>query len=326
MTRPIALVLRALGLGDFFTGLPALALLRAALPDHHVVLAAPRIYAPLATLSGSVDEVVAGHELAPLTDAPRHPELAVDLHGNGPASRQLLLDRDPARLVASNWHGVHWRADEHEVTRWCRLVVEGLELPATTRHPSVVGALPVPDGVAVPSGLTLLHVGAKSGARRWPAQRFVEVAIVLRNAGHDVAITAGTDEVALANGIASSADVPVMDGLSLPQLCALIAHARLLVCGDTGVAHVATNYATPSVVLFGPVPPDVWGPPRTSRHQVLWHGTGDGNPHGRQPDPALLKITVSEVLAAIERAEQAASGFQWFRRGNAEEVPQSSAR
>jgi ADP-heptose:LPS heptosyltransferase len=312
MTRPIALVLRALGLGDFFTGLPALALLRAALPDHHMVLAAPMIFEPLAALSGSVDEVTPGHELSPLTDAPRRPDLAVDLHGNGPASRQLLLDRGPMRLVAfdheaaSNHRGVTWRRAEHEVTRWCRLVVEGLGLPLGTPHPSVVGALPVPDDASAPRELSLLHVGAKSGARRWPAERFAAAAILLRTMGHDVAITAGPREAKLAKDIASAAQVKVLAELSLLQLCVLVAHARLVVSGDTGVAHVATNYATPSVVLFGPVSPDVWGPPPASRHRVLWHGSGDGDPHGRHPDPALLKITVSEVLAATEHVEQAA--------------------
>src|SRR5207237_79615 len=33
-----------------------------------------------------------------------------------------------------------------------------------------------------------------------------------------------------------------------------------LVCGDTGVAHLATALGTPSVLLFGPVPPSRWGP------------------------------------------------------------------
>ena len=41
MSRPVALALRALGLGDFLTGLPALQLIKRALPEHEVVLAAP---------------------------------------------------------------------------------------------------------------------------------------------------------------------------------------------------------------------------------------------------------------------------------------------
>jgi len=48
---------------------------------------------------------------------------------------------------------------------------------------------------------------------------------------------------------------------TLPQLAALVAEASLVVCGGTGIAHLATAVGTPSVVLFGPVPPEHWGPP-----------------------------------------------------------------
>jgi ADP-heptose:LPS heptosyltransferase len=40
-TPPTLLVLRALGLGDLLTAVPALRALRAHYPDHHIVLAAP---------------------------------------------------------------------------------------------------------------------------------------------------------------------------------------------------------------------------------------------------------------------------------------------
>ncbi|MDQ1739321.1 MAG: hypothetical protein QOE53_973, partial [Pseudonocardiales bacterium] len=50
---------------------------------------------------------------------------------------------------------------------------------------------------------------------------------------------------------------------------------------------------------FGPVSPASWGPPPGGPHRVLWHGNGTGNPHGEQVDPALLAITVEEVLDAV---------------------------
>ncbi len=101
--------LRAPGLGDFFTGLPALKLLREALPTHRIVLAAPRRFGLLARRAGTVGELVQAHELTPLSAPPRHPELAFDLHGNGPESRALLLDCAPDRLLAyENGGKVGW--------------------------------------------------------------------------------------------------------------------------------------------------------------------------------------------------------------------------
>jgi hypothetical protein len=57
------------------------------------------------------------------------------------------------------------------------------------------------------------------------------------------------------------------------------------------------------VVLFGPTAPEAWGPPRErTRHVVLHRGAGGGDPHADRPDPALLAITVDDVLEAVSRA------------------------
>jgi ADP-heptose:LPS heptosyltransferase len=300
------LVLRALGLGDFFTGLPALAMLRQALPAERIVLAVPEAFREFALLSDSVDATVHGHELTPLIDPPQMPELAIDLHGNGQGSRALLEATRPARLIGYGHRGLAWDAGEHEVERWCRLIREGLRAPALPT-PSVAGRLPTPPDVTVPVGRTVVHCGAKSASRRWPRVRFVRVAAALRELGHEVVITGGPDEQHLARHIADQAQVATVGPTTLGELVALIAHARLLISGDTGAAHVATNYATPSVILFGPVSPAVWGPPADPRHQVLWHGDGTGNPHGEELDPALSRITEDEVLAAAVRAQTAAT-------------------
>jgi ADP-heptose:LPS heptosyltransferase len=306
MRRPTVLVLRALGLGDFLTGLPALALLRRAQPDHHIVLAAPRHFAGLACLTDMVDRLLPAHELDPISDPPHRPELAIDLHGNGPESRRLLLASAPHRLIAFGSGGARWQPNEYEAARWCRLVAEDLPAPGID-YPGVVGALPVPPGVSVPSSRTVVHVGAKSRARRWPAGRFVEVAERLRSAGHRVLVTGHGGEAAEAKAVAAQAGVDSATELTLEELCALVSVARLVISGDTGVAHVAYNYSTPSVVLFGPVSPAVWGPPPNGPHVVLWHGDGTGDPHGRTTDPALMRIEVGEVLEAVEQSESTAS-------------------
>ncbi len=59
----------------------------------------------------------------------------------------------------------------------------------------------------------------------------------------------------------------------LVELAAAVAAAGRVVCGDTGVAHLATALGTPSVVLFGPTSPARWGPPADRpQHRVLWAG------------------------------------------------------
>jgi ADP-heptose:LPS heptosyltransferase len=80
-----------------------------------------------------------------------------------------------------------------------------------------------------------------------------------------------------------------------------------VICGDTGVAHLATALNTPSVLLFGPTSPDTWGPPPSRPiHHVLWAGR-TGDPHGTTPDPGLLEIQPDDVLHALTRVEGASA-------------------
>jgi ADP-heptose:LPS heptosyltransferase len=120
--------------------------------------------------------------------------------------------------------------------------------------------------------------------------------------GHDVVVTGGAGEERLAAEVAAAAGAECETAMTVDELLTLVGTGRLLVSGDTGVAHVAAAYRTPSVTLFGPVSPARWGPPSDARHQVIWHGDDTGDPHGDHPDPALLRIDVDDVLDAAGRA------------------------
>jgi ADP-heptose:LPS heptosyltransferase len=303
-TRPRVLVYRALGLGDLLCGIPALRGVRDAFPGHEVVLAAPRALEPLATLSGAVDAVA---DTAPLAVPDvRGADVAVNLHGRGPESHRAVLATRPRRLVAfacgavpESRPGPSWRPGEHEVDRWCRLLRES-GLPADPRRLDLPSPpWPAPAGAA---GATLIHPGAASAARRWPAARWAAVAEAERRAGRRVVLTGSAAERPLAEGIAHAAGLPadaVLAGRTdLRALSAAVAAAARVVCGDTGVAHLATALGTPSVVLFGPTPPAEWGPPADRPQHVALHHGGRGDPHGGEPDPGLLEITVEEVLGA----------------------------
>jgi ADP-heptose:LPS heptosyltransferase len=203
-------------------------------------------------------------------------------------------------VIAYAGSATTWLPDQHETERWCRLLRE--QLPAIGATPALPGLLGPPPVDTTVERRTVVHCGAKSGSRRWPPQRFAAVALLLAEQGHDVVVSGGPGEEQLAEHIAAAADVPVVTGRDLRGLLALIGGARLVISGDTGVAHVAAVYSVPSVTLFGPVSPQRWGPPDSARHQVLWHGDGRGDPHGADPDPALLQISVDEVVRATGRA------------------------
>ncbi len=301
-------VLRALKLGDFLTGVAAYRALRRTFGQARIVLAAPRAFEALIDLlDGALDDVIDAQPLAPLRHEAHGAELGVNLHGRGPQSHRVLLAAGIRTLVAfrndaveESFAGPAYDPREHEVERWCRLL-EHAGIPA---DPGDLD-LRVPP-VAVPRrlrGATLIHPGAASEARRWPADRWIEVARAERRLGRRVVITGGPGEVERARRIAAAADVPsthVYAGrTTLRELAALVAAAGRVVCGDTGVAHLATAFRRPSVVLFGPIAPSSWGPPPRPYHRVLWNGT-TGDPHADRIDAGLLAIPAAQVIAALD--------------------------
>lgn len=316
---PQVLLLRAIGLGDFLAAVPAYRAVRRAFPDAGVTLAAPAALGPLVPLVGALDRHLPVGELAPVPWEGDPPDVAVDLHGNGPASRRLLADLRPRRLVgfaypdgrAAPGESVPWRADEHERARWLRLVLATL---GGRGDPDDVLLAPPPRAQAPAGGYAVVHPGAAAPSRRWPVDRFAAVARALA-ARRDVVVTGSAAERDLAETVATGAGLPadrVLAGRTdLAGLASLVAGADLVVSGDTGVAHLASAWSRPSVVLFGPTPPTAWGPPARPWHVVLWHpGEGGpwqrGDPHGRVVDPRLLAVGVPEVLQACDRALRSA--------------------
>jgi ADP-heptose:LPS heptosyltransferase len=303
------LALRALGLGDLLTAVPALRALQDT--GARVTVAAPQALAGLVALAGC--DHVPAHPLRPLPPRVHGARLLVNLHGRGPQSHAVALASRPRQLIAFHHPAVPataampaWRAGEHEVARWCRLLEES-GIPASAAPERLrLDAPPLPPALEHARGATVIHPGAASPARRWPAARFAQVAA----AEERVVITGAPDERTLARDVARVAGLDaravVLAGRTdLMALAAVVAHARRVVCGDTGVAHLATAFGVPSVVLFGPTPPDAWGPPlEAGRHRVLWPGT-TGDPHGRTPDPGLLRITPRDVLTELSMLEEA---------------------
>ncbi|HEX7255814.1 MAG TPA: glycosyltransferase family 9 protein [Gaiellaceae bacterium] len=296
--------LRALGLGDLLTALPALRALARAFPCRRRILAAPRALAALAVHARAAESVHDTRPLAPLDPDLAEADLAVNLHGKGPQSRSLLEDSRPRRLISFGGDGPEWRPEEHEVARWCRLLEES-GIPADPSDLDMAPpALRVP---RVAIGATLIHPGAASGARRWPVERFAAIARAERADGRQVVVTGGTGDIGLAQFLGDLAGLPrgvlFAGRTDLVGLAALVAAAGRVVCGDTGVAHLATALRTPSVVVFGPVSPERWGPPADRPwHRALWAGR-TGDPHADRPDPGLLEIQVADVVAALGRLE-----------------------
>jgi ADP-heptose:LPS heptosyltransferase len=304
--RPLLVVLRALGLADFLTAVPAYHALAAAFPEHRRVLAAPPALAPWVRLCGGIDEFVPTHRLAPLPSSLHHADVAVNLHGKGAESHRVLLDTRPGRLVAfahrevlGGRAGPQWIPREREADRWCRMLgghgIRANPFHLELQHPPS----PLRDAL----GATVIDPGADTRAPRWPAERWVSVVRAERASERRVLLTGGAGDLALLLQIAQCSGLErsaVYGRTDASELAALVAAAGRVVCGDTDVAHLATALSTPSVLLFGSSSRLLeWGPPlHRPWHRALC-GDRTAEADGQQPAPSLLSISVDDVLEAL---------------------------
>jgi len=106
----------------------------------------------------------------------------------------------------------------------------------------------------------VLHVGASTPLKQWPAERWTILAARLAQRGFGIVWSAGPGEDAIVERCdPDHRHASVAGRLDLAQLWHLLAGAALVVAPDTGVAHLARTTSTPTVTLFGPGSPVLAG-------------------------------------------------------------------
>ncbi|HXD34355.1 MAG TPA: glycosyltransferase family 9 protein [Pyrinomonadaceae bacterium] len=136
------------------------------------------------------------------------------------------------------------------------------------------------------SGAPLVGIfpGAGHPSRRWPLERFAELAEFLsRNDGVRPIVFAGPEERPLVQQMKSlfPSSTIVFDRLSIPQLAAAQARLAMLVSNDTGPMHIAAAVGTPVVLLLDRRAPESYLP-LGDQHRVIYSST-------------IPEITVDEV-------------------------------
>jgi heptosyltransferase-2/heptosyltransferase-3 len=163
-----------------------------------------------------------------------------------------------------------------------------------------------------------LHPGAGAGVKTWPPHRWAAVVNALAGEA-DIVLTGGPDEGPLVDAVAGQACArpPVAQGLSWDGLAALFQQVDLVLGMDSGPLHLATAVGTPTVRIYGPTDPRIYGPAGDGgRHRVL---QGDlacqpcGNliapPCGyRDAPPCLAAVSIEAVVAAARAALAGACG------------------
>ncbi len=283
-------VVRLRSLGDCVLTTPALCLLHQWRTDLQIGVSVEPRFA-----SVFEDNHAVGSVLAPVWRAVRRwkPALCVNLHGG--ARSQWITALSGAKWRAGFAHHGTTVAYNLKIGRAQRILgvnrtvhtaehlasaFFALGLPVQEVPRALLG---IPEDKSPPAArYAVLHPFASAPEKRWPAERFCEVARYLRlwNITPVFLAAQGDDP-------APFKPHPVFEG-DLGKVKLLFANASLFVGNDSGPAHMAAAFGVPSVVLFGPSNPAIWGPWQTESEVVV------------SPD-GLDKIGVSRVIAAVER-------------------------
>ncbi len=118
----------------------------------------------------------------------------------------------------------------------------------------------------------IIHPGSRSAIRRWPVECFAKVGDGLAERGLRVVLTGSASEAKITASVRNLMKYPAIDlagKTSLGSLGVLLSGARLLICNDTGVSHMAAAFRLPSVVLFIASDPERWAPLDHNLHRIV---------------------------------------------------------
>ena len=161
------------------------------------------------------------------------------------------------------------------------------------------------------SFLLVLHVGAGTSAKQWPAEHWRELlGRILVKVEAEVVLAGGGNDRIIAGRILGDRPWPgVVDWtgrLTIAELAALLERADLMVGADSGPAHLAAAVDTPVVALFsGTNDPRQWQP--DGRQVTVVRHPVDCSPCHRErcplaDHPCMSRLSAEQVFAEIQRA------------------------
>lgn len=288
-------------LGDVVLSLPALRAIRERFPSAKITVAAGKATSPVITYSGYADETLTVDRVA-LRDGftltsivqifklvgnvrQREFDFVIDLHslsetnilGFLSGAGHRLFSRRPGRSLdfLSNFNPrppvEASNRDRHLIDRYLDVLIP-LGVKDADRFPRLrtksatdkeVEQLLRKAKAEAGSPLVGLFPGAGHPSRRWPLEKFSELAdFLMRNDQVRVLVFAGPEEkelVARMRKLFPKTTV-ILDQLNLSQLISALARLAVLVSNDTGPMHLAAAVGTPVLVLLDKRAPTTYMP------------------------------------------------------------------
>ena len=293
------LVIKLAALGDVVQAFPPFAHIRAAHPGAHITLLTTPPYADLAAASPYFDAIETagrpkrlGDTLAMLRRLRRaRYDRVYDLQTSRRSSAYFfaLWPRPPQwsgiAPFASHPHRNPARDHMHTLERQAEQLQDAGIWPDAPVRRGEAGApdlsfmladetperSPAHFGLGAPYALLVPGASAQRPVKRWPAERYAELAQVLLDRGLQVAVLGGPAEAGIgaAIAIAASGTRDLTGATDYAQIAGLAARAALAVGNDTGPTHLVAAAGAPTLVLFSADSDPALCAPRGRRVEVV---------------------------------------------------------
>lgn len=289
--RPRILVIALRRLGDVLLTTPLVRSLRRGFPGARVDMLVFSGTEGILAGNPDIDEVLTvpprpglSETIALLRRVGRRYDLAVSTQtGDRPTLIAAIAARHRAGFLPAG--GAWWKArvlhtavpadpSSHRVAELLRL-------------PRALGVEPVGE-VVYPGGAksagpvmrgpyAVIHASPMFRYKRWNEIGWHALCLQLMRRGLKVVVTGSADprERTYLDGLWAGAAVERLDGrLDWGGLTSLLRGAALYVGTDTSVTHLAAAVGCPTVALFGPTDPRLWGPWPAQGLDTAWNATG----------------------------------------------------
>jgi heptosyltransferase-3 len=288
--RPRILVITLRRLGDVLLTTPIIRSIKRTWPDGAIDVLAYEATGGILSGNPDIARVIgipeppgAAQDLALMARLWKRYDLAVSTQpGDRPTRYALIAGRKSVAPVQDRFTGrikaalltrsVPFSGSVHRVEEVLRLA----DALGIARVPEIVGpAVPASRGT---QRYAVIHAKPMYRYKQWTADGWRAVAAALAQRGLKLKATGGPDAAERAyldtlwNG---SPQIERLDGtLSWPELFALISRAEIFIGPDTSVTHLAAASGCPTIALYGPTDPRLWGPwPAQGLHQE-WQAAG----------------------------------------------------
>jgi heptosyltransferase-3 len=289
--RPRILVVTLRRLGDVLLSTPLIRSLRRAWPQARIEALVFADTAGILQGNPDLDGVMtvppqpsAAQTLALGARLFRRYDLAISTQsGDRPTGFAIAAGRLRVAPVPTNLNGRVKRTLLHRsiaVTPRLHRVEEMLRLAdalGIARVPELVCPRVAEAGERPAGPYVVIHAAPMFRYKQWNASGWRELAGALAARGLTVVATGGPAEAErrYLDDVWNGAPVTRRDGqLAWPQLAGLLSQADIYIGPDTSVTHLAAAAGCPTVALYGPTDPRLWGPWPVGGTNEIWQAAG----------------------------------------------------